>query len=108
MRISDWSSDVCSSDLEMSLNRANTVLEELLRLGRHHAVQRLAQPRRRHHIGALRDRLVKQPARRRRGHQIHDTERARRLARDRHIKSEARRVGTECVSTWRYRWSPYQ
>src|SRR3546814_13695777 len=30
-----------------------------------------------------------------------------RLWRQRHIRSEERRVGKECVSTCRYRWSPY-
>src|SRR3546814_17566510 len=28
--------------------------------------------------------------------------------RDGGLRSEERRVGKECVSTWRYRWSPYR
>src|SRR3546814_8697717 len=73
MRISDWSSDVCSSDLSGSIKQnlkmcgTSTSDAELLR-----TLQA---------IGA--DRF---------------------LSRDR---SEERRVGKECVSTCRYRWSPY-
>src|SRR3546814_9960438 len=64
MRISDWSSDVCSSDLG-SL--------DAIGLGRR--LERIAQ----HHRG-----------RQNRGQ-----------------RSEERRVGKECVSTCRSRWSPY-
>src|SRR3546814_8428654 len=69
MRISDWSSDVCSSDLLRRL------LLGLFLLG--------AVPGRgdRRHLAAP-------------GH--------------RHLRrSEERRVGKECVSTCRSRWSPY-
>src|SRR3546814_14653941 len=34
-------------------------------------------------------------------------ERAERLVEQEHLRSEERRVGTECVSTCRSRWSPY-
>src|SRR3546814_7313066 len=73
MRISDWSSDVCSSDL------GDLVVVELL----------LA-------VHGLPDRVVirkgkSDAADGRRGHQ----------------RSEERRVGKECVSTCRSRWSPY-
>src|SRR3546814_12485654 len=61
MRISDWSSDVCSSDLQ-------------------HPADRGAQDRDRGHF---------------RGGDEADRPR-----------SEERRVGKECVSTCRYRWSP--
>src|SRR3546814_1354945 len=63
MRISDWSSDVCSSDLSLDL------FEQEPRLDQARA------------IGAL-------------------------LA-ERLERSEERRVGKECVSTCRSRWSPY-
>src|SRR3546814_2445079 len=70
MRISDWSSDVCSSDLEIEQVRA--VHPELVR-----------------HVGP--------PCFVRTG-----------LARPRCTeRSEERRVGKECVSTCRSRWSPY-
>src|SRR3546814_3886543 len=71
MRISDWSSDVCSSDL-----------------GVQHPV-RFAE----------------------RGGDQHDRSGDARGAGDRfgghHQRSEERRVGKECVSTCRSRWSPY-
>src|SRR3546814_9002578 len=70
MRISDWSSDVCSSDLgrddgaEHERGRPRNI--------RHHELQRRAD--------------------------------GKRCGDDR---SEERRVGKECVSTCRSRWSPY-
>src|SRR3546814_10605436 len=66
MRISEWSSDVCSSDLP---DRADPV-----------------EP------GALREIIAAGQVRGRRRHQP---------------RSEERRVGKECVSTCRSRWSPY-
>src|SRR3546814_12739345 len=61
MRISDWSSDVCSSDL----------------VWRHHAWR--GRP-----SGSCHELRAQSP-----------------------VRSEERRVGTECVSTCRSRWSPY-
>src|SRR3546814_4462420 len=73
MRISDWSSDVCSSDLQHGLHR----LAELFRAGK--------RPQRQiHHIF---------------GHAL--------FMRRPGARSEERRVGKECVSTCRSRWSPY-
>src|SRR3546814_18505635 len=68
MRISDWSSDVCSSDLVRA--------EHLLDLRRHDDAANLA-----------RQALAQDPG---------------------SGRSEERRVGKECVSTCRSRWSPYQ
>src|SRR3546814_20189738 len=92
MRISDWSSDVCSSDLEGG------------DLGAAHG-QRLGQTQGRpggvHH-----------PAR------AHVREEVRRVVKPgavaatggceagEGVRSEERRVGKECVSTCRSRWSP--
>src|SRR3546814_2505913 len=73
MRISDWSSDVCSSDLE----HENGTAED----------QRCPQ----HHVDPERRREL----------QFHP----QRQADD--DRSEERRVGKECVSTCRSRWSPY-
>src|SRR3546814_8181580 len=78
MRISDWSSDVCSSDLHHVLLAAADVGDRL---------ERVAQVAHRHAF-------LGQPAQ----HVGHP------LRRDR---SEERRVGKECVSTCRSRWSPY-
>src|SRR3546814_7656218 len=79
MRISDWSSDVCSSDLRDVLWICASM-----------------RPRRNaadHWRGAAE------------GHpRQHASMRPRRNAADR---SEERRVGKECVSTCRSRWSPY-
>src|SRR3546814_11656049 len=84
MRISDWSSDVCSSDL--GGEQLDAVVGELV-VRRRDDGARDAEPGRGvgHH---------------RRGH---DPEQA---AVETLGRSEERRVGKECVSTCRYRWSP--
>src|SRR3546814_4350319 len=87
MRISDWSSDVCSSDLPARNGR----LERLARGGARH-LRRPAPPQ----IGGKRRDILRRSAR--------ATEPGSRD--DRH-RSEERRVGKECVSTCRSRWSPY-
>src|SRR3546814_1244166 len=86
MRISDWSSDVCSSDLTVEIRvkgmsaaqfgdwfkSALDVQEKLISANpEHYRIQWNVSP-------------------------SEDPER-----------SEERRVGKECVSTCRYRWSPY-
>src|SRR3546814_8416728 len=87
MRISDWSSDVCSSDLVVHLQQhARAELRFLQR--RRHADHR---PLDDVGGGAL-DRRVD-------GSALGETAHRRR--------SEERRVGKECVSTCRSRWSPY-
>src|SRR3546814_5187766 len=83
MRISDWSSDVCSSDLfpaalERMLNENGYRLEKY---GPERRFIRPLEPR----SGARRFRL----------YSAFDP------------RSEERRVGKECVSTCRSRWSPY-
>src|SRR3546814_15248182 len=96
MRISDWSSDVCSSDLDIDRLRAHLLpFLELQRpvvdAGRQaEAVlgeRRLARVVAAEHAVELADGDVAL---------VDDEER-----------SEARRVGEACVSTGRYRWSPY-
>src|SRR3546814_2506282 len=73
VRISDWSSDVCSSDLLVEIADFGQLLEQL---GQPFAgSQRHGEPR------GLLYRLWR--------------------------RSEERRVGKECVSTCRSRWSPY-
>src|SRR3546814_20722974 len=97
MRISDWSSDVCSSDLgQLELH----FLAELPLLGR--ASSQQAEE------AVVRSRLIcgvknwSQTSRisgigRQQSHELHGREE----------RSEERRVGKECVSTCRSRWSPY-
>src|SRR3546814_15516955 len=76
MRISDWSSDVCSSDLEAPLKSDISCLCALLL---HRTVP----------AGSFRTIWTQQHRKHRPG------------------RSEERRVGKECVSTCRSRWSPY-
>src|SRR3546814_11256057 len=108
MRISDWSSDVCSSDLSwvgpplaiaadrrrIALRQANEALteknHELLQLNRDNG-----QWLERH------GRLERQLAQARQNTEDH----LRELDALR-LRSEERRVGKECVSTCRSRWSP--
>src|SRR3546814_8337409 len=89
MRISDWSSDVCSSDLHIAVrqflrdHRGDPQVDLLLAVDRAGSdvagvgaeVQQVAA------VDAFREHVVQ--------------------------RSEERRVGKECVSTCRYRWSPY-
>src|SRR3546814_10536147 len=90
LRISDWSSDVCSSDLltEMiALPIAMQILADFGIVGDRPAINRAdighpITPLLEMEIGAGRRALVAQ------------------------ARSEARRVGKECVSTCRSRWSP--
>src|SRR3546814_21085552 len=94
MRISDWSSDVCSSDLIVRLCQWagfawDRELGDTLPLSRYTLTAPGADKWRRH-AALIEPRLAALPPL---------VERARR--------SEERRVGTECVSTCRSRWSPY-
>src|SRR3546814_6578760 len=86
MRISDWSSDVCSSDLYARILPAALARPTLV-LASAAAAFAVALAL----IPTLGMDLIPQ------------------LAQDRFdlTRSEERRVGKECVSTCRYRWSPY-
>src|SRR3546814_6935672 len=94
MRISDWSSDVCSSDLAPLRHLAWAVVID-------------------HDVGAI-DEFAEDPATLLGLHVQRDgllvciqvEEEGGRL-RVRDVRSEERRVGKECVSTCRSRWSPY-
>src|SRR3546814_15115065 len=96
MRISDWSSDVCSSDLR---GDAREAAGQLLRVKGANGAGKTSLLRlacgllapaggsvlwNGSNISALREEFTSQLAR-----------------------SEERRVGKECVSTWRSRWSLY-
>src|SRR3546814_19298107 len=83
MRISDWSSDVCSSDLclPVVLNRSGAIFRPRLQPGR------------------ARHAWIERPC--------GLSDRGGYLAERSAARSEARRVGKECVSTCRSRLSPY-
>src|SRR3546814_17948506 len=101
MRISDWSSDVCSSDLTssagLSHDAANPVTPELLAwadiifvMERVHRSKLSAKFKT--HLGSRRVICLEIPDN---------------FAFMQPERSEERRVGKECVSTCRSRWSPY-
>src|SRR3546814_14224824 len=101
MRISDWSSDVCSSDLNTyhyflpSLNlKLNLTDNFLLRFAGSRALARPSLADSRNYFQASFDGNTLQLA----------TTRGNPYLKPR---SEERRVGKECVSTCRSRWSPY-
>src|SRR3546814_14768238 len=96
MRISDWSSDVCSSDLRRHV--ASNHHLDCLGFGVLHRdlLTRL--------VAAVAELLVQRPLGTG-GHVESLAEGDAGLFAFR--RSEERRVGKECVSTCRYRWSPY-
>src|SRR3546814_5456589 len=79
MRISDWSSDVCSSDLGMS----SMFIPEWKKACTRRWLNELSGPGCKHLSAAFW------------------------CLRKKSWRSEERRVGKECVSTCRSRWSPY-
>src|SRR3546814_2096046 len=96
MRISDWSSDVCSSDLSFQAEAAGAG-ENALELGRRMALLGGIQADADEPL-APGQRLVQRALGRRLVEMAQEAEDQR---------SEERRVGKECVSTCRSRWSPY-
>src|SRR3546814_6885504 len=98
MRISDWSSDVCSSDLDRRRGRR---LADGALIAQHQGLNSPAVPAA---VGAA-VRL---------GRNQEKMEESESVDSNHHepswfvrISSEERRVGKECVSTFRARWSPY-
>src|SRR3546814_14468605 len=103
MRISDWSSDVCSSDLRYNLEIAFA----------HRTFSWSSEPRGKAHVHAVivglthRDhgpeekRLFSYPD------VTSDPVESRHEALTAYLRSEERRVGKECVSTFRSRWCRY-
>src|SRR3546814_11110335 len=98
MRISDWSSDVCSSDLaeqeawleEAFVQRGRGIVETVY--------PDVAERRRLYQYGFT-------PLVGRRFAAV--APQIRTLLEEAEARSEERRVGKECVSTCRSRWSPY-
>src|SRR3546814_15748248 len=108
MRISDWSSDVCSSDL---IEPRRKTFDNLVRRFGDKPASRYQEAS--YDIQAkenLHYRPTWAP-----DQQIYDTEISRVKMADwdafkdprQYFRSEERRVGKECVSTCRSRWSPY-
>src|SRR3546814_956773 len=88
MRISDWSSDVCSSDLPLKVNTAG-VIPPIFASSILMFPQQIAS-------------FVQTPWMQRISEALHPGDWRYNL-----IRSEERRVGKESVSTCRSRWSPY-
>src|SRR3546814_7995071 len=94
MRISDWSSDVCSSDLGVTKPSPVTTIRRIVipfvgpcpRKGPHQIGRRAS---------------IKKASR-----SLRASARDREAGNAWTARSEERRVGKECVSTCRYRWSP--
>src|SRR3546814_1089730 len=93
MRISDWSSDVCSSDLQCQRRQC-------LRFVQHHFAP---------HVRLSPSTVQMLPPSLAAGVSVVRRPTAERRSRWRPPadRSEERRVGKECVSTCRSRWSPY-
>src|SRR3546814_18493300 len=87
MRISDWSSDVCSSDLQGMMDKEWKEEKEKEK----------------------RNRLKKEEKKLFKGERkaMKEKEKSEKKKLKKQQRSEERRVGTECVSTCRSRWSPY-
>src|SRR3546814_10591189 len=99
MRISDWSSDVCSSDLiepEEKGRAQHEAGDDILASHR----EQTRQP----HLARMLVGIMVEPRRIGREQLFHILGQSRPVA---PCRSEERRVGKECVSTCRYRWSPY-
>src|SRR3546814_12535557 len=97
MRISDWSSDVCSSDLEDEAGNAARELQVLIGDAKRRRQGRVGRSRREGHDHGFLDLLE----------EIDGRHLAKEAQRQRVGRSEERRVGKEGVSTCRSRWSPY-
>src|SRR3546814_11670319 len=99
MRISDWSSDVCSSDLRkfFGLPAGAAMIGAMKLDNRDLQILTILQAEGRITKSELAARVSLSPAA--------CWDRLKRL--DQAGRSEERRVGKECVSTCRSRWSPY-
>src|SRR3546814_17304696 len=102
MRIRDWSSDVCSSDLLTQLldrqqTRPQTIVDVVIAVG--------------DLVGAIGELRLQRglPVRQKAFGDVAKLRgaRFRTMFEDAFTRSEERRVGKECVSTCRSRWSPY-
>src|SRR3546814_19898295 len=119
MRISDWSSDVCSSDLAFAESRVRSLYaagKPLARIRQTLAVKGVSKPDIEAALERLRDEaetpISDLPAavafarRRKLGPYRADPTQRREMRQKDLGRSEERRVGKECVSTCRSRWAP--
>src|SRR3546814_2357356 len=100
MRISDWSSDVCSSDLD-DLHAVEQRLRhpQRVRRGREHHIRQV--------VVDLEVVILEAVVLLRIEHLEQCRRRVAAVVLAELVRSEERRVGKECVSTCRSRWSPY-
>src|SRR3546814_13141343 len=101
MRISDWSSDVCSSDLRALIKVTGIGARTALAVLSGMTVDELANAITQQETGLL----TRVPGIGKKTAERLLLELRGKLGAD--IRSEERRVGTECVSTCRSRWSRY-
>src|SRR3546814_11489858 len=87
MRISDWSSDVCSSDLVPAGRKTRLTPADLPDVRSSKSLRKILPPS---------------------GPPSLDTARSKPTGASQCVSSEERRVGKECVSPCRSRWSPYK
>src|SRR3546814_20767129 len=112
MRISDWSSDVCSSDLRLWLERRRIEQHRHPISGRQQEWRRRPDRRQRLDPASQGEGIVRERrAGFRRAERSRQEEGVQARSADRRegelqLRSEERRVGKECVSTVRSRWSP--
>src|SRR3546814_13205941 len=101
MRISDWSSDVCSSDLEMFERDPGRFVQVEVEVEQRHQKVWIFLDERRDRLGRVAAHQL---------HLVHMADETRRIIdvdELGQLRSEERRVGKECVSTCKSRWSPY-
>src|SRR3546814_14637855 len=98
MRISDWSSDVCSSDLDTDFDdegRQKVIEYVVDKYGRNQVAQIIT-------YGSMAAKMSIKDVASTLELPLADSNYLTKL-----VRSAERRVGTECVSTSRSRWSPY-
>src|SRR3546814_20069753 len=101
MRISDWSSDVCSSDLPLKGMGLNIWAPS--RLPDVDQMARQAPWRKEHHVDSD---IIARSGEARGGQFGGGGDAAQAIRVDREVRSAERRVGTERASMCGYRWSP--
>src|SRR3546814_11276914 len=99
MRISDWSSDVCSSDLDVVAGAVEDAVDAVDAVGGEALAQALDDGNAAGHRGLVADGAADALGQ--------SGKRGAVVREQRLVRSEERRGGKECVSTCRSRGSPY-